>query len=298
MSMIKKKNEVLMGFYAALDVGGSSIKSACVGEDGRIISEKYETPSRSGESADDIFGALAESLSKLPYRQALGVAVGFPGPFDYERGISLMNGIGKFDAIYGERVTDHLAKRLDALPEMRYANDASLYALGEAVFGEGRGYSRVFAVCIGTGIGSGFCSDGKLVTSGEDVPENGWIYNTPCLDGIADEYASAAGIRRAMRALPELDGFPDVKELADAARNGNESARAVFDRFSLILSDILLPYAKRFCADVVVLGGNVSRNADLFASPLAPSLERENIKLAVSKKFADASLSAAPLLFK
>lgn len=285
-----------MSYYIALDVGGSSIKSAVI-DNGRIVSEVHRTPSRSSGSADEILNALCEAVNKCACPDAAGIGVGFPGPFDYPEGISRMRGLGKFDSIYGIPLASALQERIPGIPAIRFTNDAEMYALGEAVYGVGKGFGRVFAACIGTGIGSGFCIDGKLVKEGEGVPENGWIYNTPCLDSIADAYASASGIRRMMRAVPELESIPDVKELSDAARSGNEYALKLFERFADILRGVILPHAIRFKADCVVIGGDVAKSADLFTLPLRSSLEEKGIRLRVSERFSDMALCAAPLLF-
>lgn len=61
----------------------------------------------------------------------------FPGPFDYERGISLIRGVRKFERIYGLDVAATLYPLLRecGTEEFRYVNDAAAFALANASAG-------------------------------------------------------------------------------------------------------------------------------------------------------------------
>ena len=292
-----------MKTFIALDVGGSSIKTALVNNAGEIVSPVIRVPSESRSVAGTVTDRLAKAISLIYNRPEskrdapFGIGLGFPGPFDYENGISKMKGLGKFESIYDLPLIPVLREKTGLSLEMKFCNDADLYALGEANFGQGRGYKRVLCFCIGTGIGSGFCDNGRLVKSGEGVPENGWIYRTPCDGRIADEVVSASGLRRMMKDDPALAGVKDVYELSLEARKGNPAAKALFSRFGELLAGVILPHALNFKADCVVAGGDVSKSGDLFLSPLRTALAGHNITLNISRKFSDMTLSAAPLLF-
>lgn len=294
-----------MSNYIAIDVGGTMLKGAITNSNGEFISETIRLPSDSKANADRIFMQLTKLINAL-YNTTLfqkgidicGIGLGFPGPFDYKNGISLMEGIGKFDSIYGISIKDKLRELLNFNGKICFANDADLYALGEANFGVAASYSRVFAVCIGTGLGSGFCVDGKLIKNGTLVPENGWIYNTAYRDSIADFYGSATGIFHMMRQNPDLAGFSDVKQLADAAKSGNTEALALFSQFGNVLCDIILPHALKFNAECVVIGGDVAKSGKLFLSALNNNLQKHKITLLTSQNFSDITLKAVSLLFR
>lgn len=96
----------------------------------------------------------------------------------------------------------HFVQQQHDLP-CRLDNDERVVALGEAIYGQGRGYSRVLTLTLGTGLGLGFTIDGKLdgllpfahmgghitVTTDEFVCYCG---KTGCLEALV----SAAGIGR------------------------------------------------------------------------------------------------------
>lgn len=293
-----------MRAYLALDVGGTEIKSALLDEAGELLGEIRRRPSRADETADVILrnlsGALEEVLAHCRRlgRQAAGAGVAFPGPFDYPQGISRIRGIGKYDALYGLSLQNFLS----TLPDMAgipllFANDADLFCLGECLLGAGRGYSRVMLVCIGTGLGSGFVADGRLVKTGDAVPADGWLYATPYRDGTVDGWLSATGIRRMIR---DAGGFPpgtDVKELAELARRGDRRAGDIFREFGDMLAQVLPPFARRFGAQALVVGGQVSRSADLFIAPLQARLAEEGMALSTAPASDLSAMRAVPLLF-
>lgn len=286
--------------YIALDVGGTSISASVVSDDGRFLTEVKDYEAHSNLSPNEIFDNIASIINEqfsIAGDNICGVGIAFPGPFDYENGISLMREIGKFDNIYGMNLRDELIKRLIFKTDIRFYNDADLYTIGECAFGVGKPYRRCMCVCIGTGIGSGFYADGKLVREGDGVPENGWIYNTPYLSGIADEYLSGTWLKKALYSEPKLSEIKNVKELSEAARAGNTYAKQIFDKFAHMLCEVLVPFAVSFKAECLVFGGNVSRSSELFDFLIKEKLSKYNIEVKASENFAKNTLLACSKLF-
>lgn len=282
------------------DVGGTTIKGAAVTGEGRVEEGTFtQVDSRSGASAGEILDNLyitikntAERTRTLcPQARIAGVGFAFPGPFDYVRGISFMRGLNKFDALYGVNVKEELMRRIatDALlggmfvPPVRivFGNDASMFALGEAHFGAARRYRRSVCLTIGTGLGSGFVEEGRLVERRDDVPEDGWLYRLPWKNGIVDDAISRRGILRMAEEMGLAPGITDVKELALEAQAGNAAARALFERFGAELAEVLSAYAVPFRPEGIVLGGQISRSFELFAASLRERLAALHVKAEV-----------------
>lgn len=293
-----------MKAYIALDVGGTSISAAVVSSDGHFIFPVAHYSAYSDSDRITILNNLMRIITdqylktKSSDMSIGGIGIGFPGPFDYENGISRIKGIGKYDSLYGVNLKKELTEMLNLGLNLQFRNDADLYCLGECVYGVGKSYHRCMCICIGTGIGSGFFADGKLITDGPDVPQNGWIYRTPYRDGIADEYISATGIRTMMKQYPETSNLRSVKELANAARAGLPQAVEIFREFGDMLCDVVPGYAVDFNAECLILGGEVSRSCDLFDQQLLETLAEKQIKVSPSAAFADNTLLAGALLFE
>ena len=204
-----------------------------------------------------------------------------PGPFDYEHGVSLIRGVNKFERIYGLDISESLFPllRRSGAEEFRYVNDASAFALGECLGGAACDARRVVALTLGTGVGSGFVSDRKLVTSGDEVPADGWVYCLPFGGGIVDEAFSTRGIIRRYEELTgeTLTGARDVAARYDA----DPAARRLFDVYGEELAQFAGPVLTRFNADVLVLGGNISRAYPLFGPALERRFAADGIRVAV-----------------
>lgn len=227
------------------------------------------------------------------------MGLAFPGPFDYERGISLIQGVRKFDRLYGLDVTESLLARLEGagVEECRYVNDAAAFALGECFCGAASGAGRVMALTLGTGFGSGFVAAGRLLTDAPEVPVHGWVYHLPFEGGIADDAFSTRWFCRRYRALTgrEVTG---VKEIADRAGTEKE-ARRLFDEYGRRLGEFILPVFDRFRGDVLVLGGNIARAYPLFGPAFEARLadEGRKIDIRMSALLDQAAMAGAASLF-
>ena len=86
----------------------------------------------------------------------------------------------KLPFLYGVDLRQALAPRIGCDPvQVRFLNDADAYLLGEVGAGAAKGFGRAVGLTLGTGIGSAFAVDGRLVTPGPGVPKDGEIWNVP-----------------------------------------------------------------------------------------------------------------------
>lgn len=292
-----------MNYYIAIDVGGTNISSSVVSLDGKFILPIVHNLAYSKWNKQAILKNLINIINEQFLKANVsgihidGIGIGFPGPFDYKNGISYLNGIGKYDSLYGINVKEELQDRLAKDIDIRFCNDADLYCLGECVFGVGKDFKRCMCICIGTGIGSGFFADGHLLKDENNIPENGWIYNIPYRGGIADKYLSATGLLKMMKEYPETSSLNNVKELAEASRAGLPQAIRIFQDFGDMLYDVISEIAVSFNADCLILGGQVSRSHDLFDKQLVEGLAKKRIQVLPSTAFSDNTLLACSLLF-
>lgn len=269
--------------YICLDVGGTEIKTACVDESGKLTQPLQHFPARAGENAENLlahFAGIIRETNLAPEKSA-GIRLAFPGPFDYERGICLMQGLAKYDALYGLDLRRELGNRLGVEPErIRFANDASAFALGEMGFGAARGSERALFVCIGTGCGSGFGLNGVMAPRGTPgVPDSGYIYDAPFLDARIDDYLSRRGLMALAR--ERLGEALDGKALAQRVLAGDSQAEDCFREFGVRLRDALIPFLDGFRPEVVCLGGQIMKSGAFFLGPLEAECGRRGIRTAV-----------------
>ena len=282
----------------ALDIGGTSVKSAIVEAGGHIIGKPSITSIDSSGESDSILSTFVQiiraHLGESQTFHLLGVTLGFPGPFDYAAGICLIEGVEKYGAIYGVDMRDALRARLDLgdLPIL-FRNDAEAAIVGEARYGAGRDYRRLIGVTLGTGCGSAFLVEGVPVTSGPGVPPNGWLYPVLFRGVRADDAFS----RRGLEARLQKAGVAErnIKDAAAAARAEDVGARQVFEAFGADLGTFLNSFAVAFAAEAVLVLGRIAGAMDLFGPPLRQAL---SVLALPGERGPDAALlGAADLLF-
>jgi glucokinase len=289
---------VTRALVIALDVGGTSVKSALVTAGGHVIGEPSITPIDSSGAADKILNTFAQTISthlgQAQTSNLLGVALGFPGPFDYPAGICLVEGVEKYGAIYGLNMREALCARLDLgeLPIL-FRNDAEAAVVGEARYGAGRHYRRLIGVTLGTGCGSAFLVDGVPMTSGPGVPPNGWLYPMLFRGLRADDVFSSRGLQARLQAASVTER--NVKDAAAAARAGDIRSRQVFERLGVDLGLFLNSHAVAFAAEAILVLGRIAGGMDLFGPSLRQAL---SVPALSGERGPDAALlGAADLLF-
>jgi glucokinase len=287
-----------------VDIGGSHISCACIDlVSGKIIPATLsERPVNNQAQASKIIAiwaeALSETLSKVPIQEVKGIGFAMPGPFDYVKGICLIRGVAKYENLYGFNITDAILSSLDVNDDflIRFMNDASAFAVGEAWAGNASSYGRSISITLGTGFGSAFISNRIPIVDGPDVPKLGCIYHLPYENGIADDYFSTRGLLGGYKKLTgkELAGVKEIAELASSDKTASDLFIDFGDKAGLFLA----PWLKKFKAEILVIGGNISHAYSLFGSVLENRLKKENCncKVALSGLKEDAALLGSAYL--
>ena len=222
--------------------------------------------------------ALSSTLSRVDEGEVAGIGFAMPGPFDYLHGVSRME--HKYPRLNGWDIAQELRARVDIgeATRVRFMNDATAFAVGEAWLGKGSCCRRVVAITLGTGLGSAFIEDGIPVVAGEDVPAEGALWRLPFRYGNADQFFTTRWFVKAH--ADRLGGnVSGAKEVADQAEDGDEAAKAIFERFGEQFSGFLAPWLQRFGAEVLVLGGRITRAYRFFGPALEKGLRSGGVDI-------------------
>lgn len=286
------------------DIGGSHITCAAVDlSSGKIIRDTLTEKQVDNQAqAGAIIGVwsqvLSDVLDKVTRENVKGIGFAMPGPFDYVKGICYIRGVAKYENLYGINITEAISANLGIQDSflIRYMNDASAFAVGEAWAGSASGVKRSLSITFGTGFGSAFISNRIPIVDGPEVPRIGCIYHLPYRDGIADDYFSTRGLLGRYKKLTgnELSG---VKELASLASTERKAAD-LFTDFGDNAGLFLAPWLKKFRAEILVVGGNISHAYNLFGNVFEERLKKENCncEVALSKLKEDAALLGSAYL--
>jgi glucokinase len=291
-------------FAIGTDIGGSHI--SCVAVDlgsGKILKDSLaertvDNQAQASVIIDTWSEALSAVLQKVPLENVKGIGFAMPGPFDYVKGICYIRGVAKYENLYGLNITDAISHNLD-VPDgflIRFMNDASSFAVGEAWAGSASKFNRSLSITLGTGFGSAFISNRIPIVDGPEVPKLGCIYHLPYKNGIADDYFSTRGLlsRYKKQTGNELSGVKELAQLASA----DKAVLELFADFGDNAGLFLAPWLKSFGAEILVIGGNISHAYSLFGEVFEDRLKKENCfcEVAISKLKEDAALLGSAYL--
>ncbi len=282
----------------AVDAGGTSLKAGLILQNNSSKQLKtlsfFSVPVNSEGGREEILGAY-KTVGKKAARLAADadtsvdrIAVCIPGPFDYSKGCSLMR--HKYQAVYQVPLGPCLQEGTGSGCPVAFLHDSSAFLLG-AVRDVPEKKDRICGVTIGTGLGFACIIDGNI----QETPGGGpavSIYNRPYLDGTAEDYVSKRGILKRYQDLAGDGGncLPSVAQIASMARDKDSAAAKTFEDTGFHLGQILLPVLREHRFDTVVLGGAVSKSADLFLPALCQVLKEVQ-----ATAFAAAQIDCAPL---
>ena len=265
-----------------IDLGGTKMYGALSDLGGTVLDEvnigKHGT---SGEDSYDRLVTLIDTLLASPKahgRKVRGIGVGVPGITLHQQGIVKW--------AYTLQWKDFpLKARLSDRYELPITidNDVNLAALGELWFGAGQNAQNMILIAIGTGIGAGIIIDGALYRGsteasgeigsmvpgreflGKDFRDFGALESVASGTGIA---ARAREVLKAQGSRIDLDGIT-AEEVFEAARQGQAWTSGVIDETVDFLAMVIANLTVTFDPEVIILGGGVSRSADMLIEPIS-----------------------------
>ena len=228
----------------AVDLGGTKTATALVDDSGAVRDR------RTVPAAHTLEGSVAQMAAAAGDAAAVGVIV--PGIYHASRGTAWCPNLWGRDEV---PLLEVIASRL-SLPVF-IDSDRAGYVRGESWLGAARGLRHVVFVAIGTGIGVGILSDGRVVRGAGGVAgAAGWFALTP---QWRDAYA-AVGCWEAESAGPAVArraALPDAETVVAAARAGNAVARAALERAARFTAMGVANLISAFNPEAVVLGGGL-----------------------------------------
>ncbi|HEV7203838.1 MAG TPA: ROK family protein [Jatrophihabitans sp.] len=250
-----------MSVVPVLEIGGTHVSAALVDPSDWSVPARVRLALEADADADAVIGRFAAAAAGIDAPPAARWGVAMPDPFDYQRGMGLFEGVGKFAALRGVDVGTALRRRMRSAPAtLAFLNDADAFALGECVAGAARGARRCLGITLGTGIGSGWIVDGEIVDPG--FPPDGRLHRLTIAGHPLEDVVSRRAIRRAFGAAGGDPGA-DVRGIAAAARAGDARARRVLDAAFVELGRVVGSCQSGFRPDVLVIGGSMAASWDV-----------------------------------
>jgi glucokinase len=268
-------------YSIGVDLGGTNLRAAALDEQGKML-EKISGSTPLGEGPEPVVNDIARAVETLRAKygrgQLAGIGAGVPGNILMEQGV--IAGWGNRPAFNGYPIRAELEKRLDT--KVFLENDANAAAIGEHWMGAGKGVDDLVLLTLGTGVGGGIISRGRIVHGVVGMAgELGHITVVPTGNpcgcgnrGCLEKYASAT----AVAAMARLLNMGDLtsQEIYELAKAGNARARQIFVVVGESLGVALAALINIFNFPLFLLGGGVLGAWDQFAPPMFAEVERRS----------------------
>jgi glucokinase len=257
----------------AVDVGGTKIAAGIVNDAGKVLA-RLETPTEKARAYPDGLGHIVRMLGEAAQQVNTGlsgIGIGSTGwvyPFTGEFG-----DVDFLPGWKGANPVNDLAREFGV--RVALENDGDAAALGEAVWGAGKGKSRLIYVTVGTGIGGGIILDGQLYRGADKGhPEVGHHVidaSGPrctcgfrgCWEALATGPALASWFNAKAQAADPQARALTAKEIFQCADEGHALACEAVAREAYYLGLGLANLINLFVPDRIVLGGSIMKSIRL-----------------------------------
>ncbi len=250
----------------AIDLGGTNIRIAQV-ENGACLNTT-SVPCMAQHDASTVLKQLSGLIESVMNDQVEGIGIGVPSIVDAKNGIvySAAN-ISSWKEVHLKEILENEFKVPVAVN-----NDANCFALGESLFGEGRSFSNLVGVTIGTGIGAGVIINHCLYSG--QYTGAGEIGSLPYLDSDFEHYCSSFFFKQ----YHVTGAF-----IAEKAKQNDKAALEVWNAFGVHFGNLMKAILYTYAPQAIILGGGISAGFSLFEKTMMETMNDYPYKLILNE---------------
>lgn len=266
-------------YVIGVDLGGTKISTAISTIEGNILANVV-LPTKAEEGETAVLGRIVQSIdevivgSSTSIDEIEAIGIGSPGPLDAKKGIIITTPnlpFKDYNLVQPLKEKYNIPVYLD--------NDANAAAIGEYMFGAGKGKESIVYFTVSTGVGGGAVLDGKvyrghtsnaLEIGHTTVDPNGPrcnCGNLGCLEAMSSGTAIAKKGKEAVSTNVEtsLKKYDTVTsyEVFKEAEAGDEVAKDIIDNALTYLGIGVANAIATFDPEMIIIGGGVSKAGDI-----------------------------------
>lgn len=283
-------------FIVGVDLGGTNMRAAVVTQDKRVVS-RDSGPTHAERGPEGVMQAIeagvvdAVKKAGLDRKELLAIGIGAPGPMNWQTGV--VYDPPNLPGWKNVPLADEMQKRLGV--PCYVENDANVACYGEFWLGAGQGAENMCLLTLGTGLGGGIVTHGKLLrgidgTAAEighmKVERDGRLCGCGA-NGCIEQYASVTGMRKTawmgieagedttLRAMCEND-FDKLtgKMISDADDQGDAFATWVMAETAIWLGIGISSLINLLNPERIVLYGGMVAAGDKLFVPVRETARR------------------------
>jgi glucokinase len=269
-------------YSIGVDLGGTNLRAAAIDRNGKMLDKVTGSVEQCGGRnviIGNIVAAIEAVRQKIGSDGLKGVGIGIPGYIRMQTGVVI--GAANLPGFDGFPIRDEIQHRLGT--PIIIENDANAAALGEKWMGAGREVNDLILLTLGTGIGGGIISDGRVLRgflgmAGELGHMTIMPEGNPCgcgNNGCLEKHASATAIVGMARMLMLGDNLT-AEDVYNLAVNGNEQAQHCFVSMGRALGIALAGLINIFNFPLYLLSGGPLPAWDLFSPHMFDEVKRRS----------------------
>lgn len=266
-------------YVIGIDLGGTKINGALADLEGNVISQ-HIIPTNASEGEEKVLNRIFQVIEKVltdaskTSEDIKAIGIGSPGPLDAKKGIIISTPnlpFDNFELIKPIKEKFNIPTYLD--------NDANVAAIGEHIFGAGKGTDNMVFITVSTGVGGGAIINGKIyrgntcnaleighTTIEKDGPRCN-CGNYGCVEALASgtaigkraNEAVERGEETSLKNYKELTSYEVFKE----AKQGDKVASGILDSCLNYLGICVANIIATFDPEMVIIGGGVSHGGNI-----------------------------------
>jgi glucokinase len=279
-------------YTIGVDLGGTNLRAAAIDRDGKML-DKISGSTAYHEGREAVLSDLTGAISTLRERHGsaglAGIGVGVPGFIRIKEGF--ITGSNNLPYLEDFPVRDEISRRLGTVVILE--NDANAAALGEKWIGAGKGIDDLVLLTLGTGIGGGIISCGRIVRG--FVGMAGELGHVTCVPngnpcgcgnrGCLEKHASATAVSAMARLMQIGEDLTarDVFEVARLDTKNGEKAREIWRIVGECLGIALATLINTFNFPLYLLSGGMVPAWEFFAPEMLRTVERRSFTYRATK---------------
>ncbi|WP_394820960.1 ROK family protein [Pendulispora albinea] len=301
------------GIILAVEFGATSLAAGITNLAGRLLQHREEPwdigagPEASLSRVEELFDAML-AADQAYAGKLWGIGVGLPGPVEFASGKPVAPPI--MPGWHSYPVRERLSTRYGV--SVWVDNEVNTMALGEFRAGLGQKIRDLIYVKIGTGIGAGLISDGRLHRGAQGcagdighvaiVDDSSVICrcgNVGCLEALAGgaaiardaNLAAAEGKSPALAALRAAGQSIDARDVARAAESGDLACIELLTRAGQRIGEMLATLVNFYNPSLIIIGGGVAASGERLLTAIRKAVYRRSLPLATR----DLQIAFSPL---
>ena len=297
----------MKNYVVGVDLGGTKISTALSDLEGKIINQTT-IPTDAHEGEVPVLNRIINSIEKVvndsavSYEDIKGIGIGSPGPLDAKQGIIITTPNLPFKNF---NLVKPISEKFGV--PVFLDNDANVAAIGEFMFGAGKGAENIVFFTVSTGVGGGAILNGKVYRGHtSNALEIGHMTVAPhgprcncgnvgCVEATSSGTAIAKRAHEALStkvetSLRKYENVTSYEVFVEAAA-GDPIAKDIIDDAMNYLGIAVANAVSIFDPEYVIIGGGVSKAGDVVFDTVRKVVNKRCFKsMAESVKIVPAGL--------